>query len=150
MSDNPPARDFHNLYSVGPDCWEWRGTLFSNGYGRFRGEGAHRVSFRLAHGHVPAGRYICHRCDNPKCVRPEHLFVGTPRDNVQDMIRKGRNAPPRMKGERNGCAKLSACHVEQIRQRYADGGTSYRKLGAEFGVSNTAIGQIITGRKWQP
>jgi hypothetical protein len=80
-------------------CWEWQGTMKKNGYGIFQdrtreGSGkqlqAHRFSFEIFHGEIPPGLLVCHHCDNPKCVNPEHLFLGTHKDNTQDMIRKGR------------------------------------------------------------
>lgn len=79
----------------GEGCWLWQGSVSPNGYGRLTvdGEvvGAHRFAFELTSGAaVPDGFYVCHRCDNPTCVRPDHLFLGTPKDNVDDMIAKGR------------------------------------------------------------
>lgn len=80
-------------------CWEWQACLNEKGYGIFGTGGkkidrAHRISYRLLVGPVPNGMFICHHCDNPACVRPDHLFVGTNRDNVDDMLSKSRNSPP--------------------------------------------------------
>lgn len=81
------------------DCWEWTGFKNRQGYGQFQvstknGQPAHRVSFELANGKIPDGMHVCHKCDNPPCVRPDHLFLGTPSDNMKDMVKKGRNISP--------------------------------------------------------
>lgn len=75
-------------------CWEWQASVFRTGYGQFRDGGrsmrAHRVAWELVNGPIPEGLHVCHRCDNRKCVRPDHLFLGTRSDNMQDMSAKGR------------------------------------------------------------
>ena len=78
----------------GPGCWVWQGTVNAQGYGRVRRGaigGAHRVSWVIANGAIPDGMHICHKCDNPPCVRPDHLFAGTRSDNMKDCTSKGRN-----------------------------------------------------------
>lgn len=90
-------------------CWTWMAALHESGYGIIglggRGAGvdrAHRVSWRMHFGEIPKGMFVCHRCDNPKCVRPEHLFLGTAKDNSDDKWKKGRaTPPPRLLGDAN-------------------------------------------------
>lgn len=89
-----PHFTFWNHVTKTDYCWLWNGPSDKDGYGRIffdgRNDQAHRIAWRLDGRTIPAGHYLCHHCDNPKCVRPDHLFVGTPQDNVDDMIRKGR------------------------------------------------------------
>ena len=134
---------------LGP-CWVWTAST-SAGYGRFwvtgRGlRGSHTVSWVLAHGQIPSGMDICHRCDNPPCVRPEHLFLGTRSENMRDMGRKGRGGGG-AKGERNRNARLTETQVIEIRTRFAAGELGY-VLAAEFGVGYRKLSRIVCGHAW--
>lgn len=86
---------FWSHVEITPDCWMWHGNIDTNGYGRttFNGvrTGAHRVSYFLLKGEIPKGMMACHHCDNPKCVNPAHIFIGTQKDNMQDWTKKGLN-----------------------------------------------------------
>jgi hypothetical protein len=94
MNTDSAAIRFWKKVDTSGECWEWRASLWGGGYGCFwTGEKralAHRVSWELAHGEIPSGMCVCHSCDNKLCVRPDHLFLGTQRDNVQDAIKKNR------------------------------------------------------------
>lgn len=136
-------------------CWEWQGSRRS-GYGRMivgsrtdrtrRSESAHRVSYKLHYGEIPNGMEVCHRCDNPCCVNPDHLFLGTRQDNIDDRESKGRNRPPI--GEKNGRAKLTKTDVLEIIERRAQG-VSFQKLANEYGVCKKTVQDAVNGKHWK-
>ena len=137
-------------------CWEWIGTK-RNGYGRTmtgsRTDGtrksisAHRLSYQLFKGNIPQGCVVCHKCDNPCCINPDHLFAGTVQENVSDRERKGRNKPP--KGACNGRAKLSEKDVLAARTERIDRGTSYQALAKKYGVAKKTIMDAVKGVNWK-
>lgn len=102
----------------------------------------------MANGPIEGGLWVLHRCDNPPCVRPEHLFLGTAKDNTQDMIRKGRAGRAAPRGERVASAKLTDAQVIEIRERFA-GGELRNALAAEFGLDPGSVGNILAGRTWR-
>lgn len=138
-------------------CWLWTGkSTHRFGYGMV-GLGphqggmiaAHRLSWELENGPIPAGMCVCHHCDNPKCVNPAHLFLGSQRDNIADAIAKGRKAPmPPSVGEKNGRARLATADVAEIRRRYSIGETQ-TSLAAAFRVPQTHISRIILNKAWR-
>lgn len=149
--------------SADPDaCWTWTDAPEPGGYGllrigkrKFR---AHRVSWILAFGDIPEGLCVCHSCDNPPCVRPDHLFLGTSGENTRDAASKGRMAsgdrnasrlyPERRPvGERSKQAKLTWDQVNAIRTRIA-AGEAKRSLAREYGVSPVLIRLIWQGKAW--
>jgi hypothetical protein len=122
-------------------CWEWVGWRDSKGYGgiviKGKKVGAHRQSWELFVGTIPAGLFVLHQCDNPPCVRPEHLFLGTHRDNMDDMIRK-----------RRAGNKLSADQVMAIKHQL-ELGLSLSELGRQYQVHRQTIWQIKHGKSWK-
>lgn len=136
-------------------CWEW--TAGNDGkYGSFgicrNGKTitlkSHRVAYFIAFA-VDAGALdVCHHCDNPPCCNPEHLFIGTRSDNLQDMIRKNRRVWKGMPGETNHRAKLSDSQVLDIRKRYSEGEFSQRAAALEFDVAHSLISRIVIGSAW--
>jgi hypothetical protein len=128
-------------------CWVWTGPKDTVGYGKFWDNGkhwkAHRYLYTLITGEIKDGMFLCHRCDNPLCVRPDHMFVGFPKDNSQDMVAKGRQA----KGSKAARAILSESDVIKIFQ-WKNGPRSSRDIGVEFGCHYGTIEAIWQGRNW--
>ena len=129
-------------------CWECTSSP-DNEYGRIRLNGkqhlAHRVSWETHNGAVPDGLLVCHRCDNPKCINPEHLFLGTHSANMADMSRKGRRRGiVAVNGERHGRAKLTNSDVIVIRSSVQ----SAKSLACDYGVSDRQIRNIRSGKSW--
>lgn len=139
-------------------CWLVP-AVHDDGYGHIVNDdgktiGSHRASWIVHRGPIPPGMVVCHRCDVPNCVNPEHLFVGTQRDNMRDCYAKGRMTPPTLlpnppctMGAKNGNAKLSEAAVSQIRERR--GTVSAAVLAREFGVSKQTVYFIWQGRTWR-
>jgi hypothetical protein len=142
-------------------CWYWMAHRNRDGYGMFSIRSipkySHRVSWELAYGPIPEGQWVLHKCDNPACVRPDHLFLGDVGINTRDAAAKGRSGPHRhprsyardVRGERSPSAKLTAAQVVEIRSRYASGDGTLRSLGREYGIHNTTVGRIVKEESWQ-
>ena len=130
-------------------CWNWNRGKSTRGYGMlsFGGEDkAHRVAYKEYIGDIPPGQVICHRCDNPSCVNPEHLFAGTQGDNIKDMDSKGRRNPA--KGSANCNSKITETDVKEIRDRF-NSGENYRDLMEEFGYkSHSSFYAMVKGKNW--
>jgi hypothetical protein len=134
-------------------CWNWTGASMVRGYGVIRigrrNEGAHRASWLIHRGEIPSGAFVCHRCDNPRCVNPEHLFLGTSADNVADMDTKGRRRTvlPRLHGEQHPTSKLTE---EAVLAIVTEGraGVTMTSLAFRFGISEAQVRRILTGEHW--
>lgn len=133
------------------ECWPWIGHVNSQGYGKIKGflkstEYAHRVSYFLHAGTIDQTLKVLHSCDRPSCVNPRHLRQGTPRDNNQDCLKRGRNIT--FMGEAQSQAKLNADDVREIRKRYSASTSNQMQLSREFGVTQQLISLIIYRKKW--
>lgn len=141
----PEAHTFDWYIEAASDdeCWPWRGTINrTTGYGQWWHDGramrAHRAAYERVHGPIPDGLIVCHRCDNPPCCNPAHLFLGTQADNQRDKKNKGRTS----RGERNGGGgKLTENDVREIR-RLAANGERYIVIASQFGVTPTMRGHV--------
>lgn len=144
------ANEFLRSMPVTDDCVLWPFGILPNGYGSAyldgKTIGAHRLSFMIHCGEIPKGMYVLHSCDNPTCCNPRHLRAGTPLDNMQDKVNRGRLVVPR--GEQSRHAKLTESDVIEIRKLYASGMTQL-KLAKEFGVSQPHIGDIVRCEVWK-
>lgn len=131
-------------------CIEWTRAKRSHGYGAVRLErkshGAHRVAFFLKNGSFPAKSEICHRCDNPPCCNPDHLFIGTHLENMRDMFSKNRRTSA--KGEKHAAAKLTEHQVVELRARYANNEGSMEALGRDYGITRQSAYLIISRKSW--
>jgi len=154
---NDPLRRFWGKVNKTKDCWVWQGYRRPTGYGmvwwRGRMAATHRVAWEITHGDVPAELCVLHHCDNPPCVRPDHLYVGTQQENMQDMNARCRARHPAGASHwmmREGGPKLSRADAELIRAWYLADNKRGQKahLARVFGVSPGMVSAIIAGQRW--
>lgn len=135
------------------ECWEWNAYHTHDGYGVITVNGAtqlaHRVAWMLSYGPIPEDLCSCHKCDNPPCCNPAHLFLSTQKGNVHDMLRKGRKSHAvGCPGEKHPQSKLTEEQVIEIRALYRRG-ICQRRMAEQFGVSESSIHKIIQGGNWK-
>ena len=173
MSDRPRGNALRRLSDIdrfwayvdtSGDCWTWRGVTDRRGYGRFKAahkrHGAHRWIFFHLNGPLDGGLDVCHRCDNPSCVRPGHLFAGTAADNAKDSAAKGRNIMQKdpsksvfnrlrfdQAGEKQNNSKLTEAQVREI-IRLRRSGALPKDIAPQFGVSKHYVRKLVSGRRW--
>lgn len=153
LTEKQIARFWNKVTTQDSDeCWEWQAGLNPDGYGRVslrcKSYGAHRVSYFLQHQKDPGELCVCHTCDNPKCVNPSHLWLGTFGDDMRDMTKKGRGVIPHVPGSKHGAAKLTEQQVLDIRAQYANGQDQYT-LGRKYGVAHQTIHCLVTRKSWK-
>lgn len=157
MAFGPKAKPINELFmghvkkTSELGCWEWTASLIGSGYGQFqccingkRYKYAHRVSWVLSFGEIPSGMFVLHKCDNRICVNPNHLFIGTQKDNVEDMDRKGRRVVLALKCEKHWKSILKAKDIHEIRES----NLTNVELATKFGVKPSAISKVRNMRTW--
>jgi hypothetical protein len=135
-------------------CWIWLGLKSQKGYGSisYQGKGVrtHRLAWQLTNGQIPPGMMVCHSCDNPSCINPDHLFLGTNSDNQKDRVSKGRkNRGEFKKGESHWCSKLTRAQVDEMRRIRQTTGLSESKLAKMFGIGKSQSHNILIGNGWK-
>lgn len=157
MSRKSPQDRFWVKVEKTDNCWNWKGYRNPRGYGRFLIKNpkivlAHRASYFFENGEFDLSLYVCHHCDNPSCVRPDHLFLGTQLDNLRDMVKKGRykanaTAESWVRGSRVGGAKLVEGKVFQLR-RIRLMGCGVKRMAQWLSMDRTSIQDMLHGRTW--
>lgn len=154
LRDERAIARFWSKVRKGDSCWEWTAGAFRGGYGCFHianksrwracSVKASRFAWAIENGRVPFGLLVRHTCDNPACVRPSHLIVGTQTDNMRDAVVRGRQS----RGEGRPLAKMTDERVRALRERRAQG-ISFMQLAREFGISDWTVRGICGGRRWK-
>lgn len=142
---------FYGWYVTESGCWEWLGRTQSKGYGVLRVSSGNALTHRLAYDvwvdPIPVGLLVRHKCDNPPCINPDHLEVGTYADNMRDKVERGRSNSVR--GVHAGLAKLTDVKVREIRYLWSTGDFLQRDIAKMYGVSASAIGQVVVRKSWK-
>lgn len=147
----PIADRFWSKVEKTDGCWLWTGSTHPFGYGQLstshgeRPARAHRLAYELAHGNIPSGMHVLHACDNPRCVRPDHLMLGTPKDNMRGASARGRM----LRGESHKNSKLTDIEVRRMRLLYLSGEYTQSQLSDQFGIDPANVSYIVRNKTWR-
>lgn len=153
MRATESLQQFENLFTKTDSCWIWHGQRHQLGYGIVRHqsgrrEAAHRIAFRFYRGEIPRGLLVCHKCDTPSCVNPEHLFLGSQKDNLLDMIKKGRKKIWHPVGEKNPKSIFSEQQIRIMRSLY-DSGQKVANIRRRFGGAYQSVWLAVKRKTWK-
>lgn len=135
------------------DCWLWTIGTFNYGYGRLsiqKGKQvrAHRFIYEMVFGKIPDGLNVLHKCDNPRCVKPKHLYLGTQKDNVADMMNRKRGGYKKFCGESHHNSKLRRKDINEIKSLWEKGGLLQREIAEKFNISQQVVSKIVNNKAW--
>ena len=151
LASDEVRRRFWAKARKGEACWLWTGAQSSDKYGCFGLDGrtvaAHRVAWMLTNGPIPSGLLVCHSCDNPRCVNPDHLWLGTNADNARDRDQKGRCRARGLPGDRSTNHKLTSDRVTEIR-RLVESGEQQKDVAKRFGVHKATVNDLVLRKTW--
>ena len=149
----PPMKRFWPKVMITDNCWEWTASKNPQGYGLFLFKSkyypAHRFMWLAFHGTLPENMCVCHHCDNPSCVNPKHLFLGTHRDNMDDMLKKNRQRNGISLGEAHGATSLRNEDIWEIKRLYKTGKLCHREIARMFLIDRKTVGNIVNRITWK-
>lgn len=156
VSVDTPQERFWKKVDKTSSCWLWMGKKTSRGYGDFAVRigkkilnfRAHRYSWEMIKGSIPTGSLVCHKCDNPPCVNPEHLYLGTQSDNIRESVKKRRHSTCHYKGENNPGAKITKEIIMEIRNSYIPRKITQQFLAHKFNLTQSYVSEILSRKVW--
>lgn len=156
VSVDTPQERFWKKVNKTSSCWLWMGKRTPKGYGDFAVRvankildfRAHRYAWEMIKGSIPKDKLVCHKCDNPPCVNPDHLYLGTQSENIKESVGKGRHSTCHQRGENNPSAIITGKIVEEIRKSYVPRKVTQRFLAEKFNLTQSYVSEILLKKVW--